>query len=291
MDNAVFLNRSGAIVTQTTSSFIPALHIAPYFETVVLPVVSVDSSALYGDHPENLATLTYTSGAALTFFVDSVPGGNDSSGDGSADNPWRNMNTASKFLACASCTLRKAAPYIQLKVRGTVDYYIPGDWKPMGFDAQNFILAGWGGRADLTSADAGYFVAGYFVDIECEWRHASCAVASNCRFVGSSGGSRVSSAVACEFRDAFDGRVPVLCDCSGGNLGTLSCAVVRGGAFEGGRNYELIYADWMYSTTATAIGSRATAIMLQGAAVEVTAVASGSATSDGFAALSSDPAT
>ena len=80
MDHAIFLNSSGGIVTPYGNGYyIPALHIAPYVEQVALPVLTVDSAALYGDRPERFVTLTHSTAAALTFFVDGVAGGKDKS--------------------------------------------------------------------------------------------------------------------------------------------------------------------------------------------------------------------
>ena len=121
MDRVLFLNSSGAIVTRYPYQRLKKpLATAPYVEQVPLPVVSVDPAALYGEHPEKLATVTVSSGAALTFFCDSVAGGSDTSGDGSFDRPWRSLATAAAFLSCNGCELFAAAPYVQLKVRGAV---------------------------------------------------------------------------------------------------------------------------------------------------------------------------
>ena len=66
MDYVAFLNSSGAVVAPYGyGRYAANLHFAPYVETVTLPVVSVDSSMLYGNHPENLARITYTSGGAM----------------------------------------------------------------------------------------------------------------------------------------------------------------------------------------------------------------------------------
>ena len=88
MDTPIFLNSSGGIISphSRSSDYIQPFTIAPYVEQVPIPQLAVDSAAVYGDHPENLVTLTVSSGGALTFFVDSVAGGNDASGNGSYDN-------------------------------------------------------------------------------------------------------------------------------------------------------------------------------------------------------------
>ncbi|MBP5532158.1 MAG: hypothetical protein J6Y54_09060, partial [Lentisphaeria bacterium] len=171
MEYVPFLNSSGAIVmppnARISRGYAANLPIAPYIETVRLPVVSVDSSALYGEHPENLVTLTYSSGAALTFFCDSVAGGSDNSGDGSFEHPWRSMNTASRYLSCNACVLAQAAPYIQLKVKGTVDY-ISSMWQPFGYANSGYsklIITGdtSGGRVDLGSGAR--VAAGHFFNV------------------------------------------------------------------------------------------------------------------------------
>ena len=151
MDYPMFLNVSGGIVTPADGGYEWPLGVVPHFETVLLPVVSVDSAALYGDRPEDLMTVTISSGAALTFYVDSVAGGNDSSGDGSFDRPWRSLNAASEFISCAECMLNAAAPYIQLKVRGTVDY-LSGYFDPKPRNNRNLIIAGWGGICDFDAS-------------------------------------------------------------------------------------------------------------------------------------------
>ena len=211
MDRAVFLNSSGGIVDfYGNGNYIPSLKIAPYVETVAIPVVSVNSSALYGDHPENLATVTYSSGAALTFFCDSVAGGNDSSGDGSFDNPWRSLNTASKFLSCAACTLNAAAEYIQLKIKGTVDY-VSDFWRPLGYVynggvARKFILTGWGERCDLS--DNREFMAGYKFNLKVNLESTDTGVCSGCTVVGSC----IDRLIDCELDSAY---TSIAYNCSG----------------------------------------------------------------------------
>lgn len=286
MDRAVFLNSSGAIVSlHDNSCYIPSLKIAPYVEMVSLPVVSVDSAALYGAHPENLATVTYSSGAALTFFCDSVAGGSDSSGDGSFDNPWRSMNTALQFLSCASCTLNAAAPYIQLKVKGTVDY-VSGNWNPAGWYSPawpKFILAGWDGQTDLTSG--GRFCAGYVRDLKISAREVSPGyeyeTASGCRLVGE-GGARY--AIDCEFSSGGSLGVhgaQVAYNCSGA-VKLLKCGVLYRGNFgnanvRSARGY-VCETDYAYSAVVSASATDYnyrldTALNVHSAAVGVTATA------------------
>lgn len=228
-DRVVFLNSSGAIIANVrpTSDYIPWFGIAPYVENVMLPVVSVDSSALYGDHPENLATLTYSSGAALTFFCDSEAGGTNTSGDGSFDNPWRSLKTASDFLSCGSCVLTAAAPYIQLKVKGTVDYMSGATWEPFNYlAADKLILAGWGEKINLSSG--GQYRAKYMIGVE-GYSIQSSAVYHNCRLSRWGTHGSTQSAVEC-YVDCPSGhiKIPVAMNCSGGRL---SASVVSGGSF------------------------------------------------------------
>lgn len=233
MDRVLFLHSAGGIISRYPHlrSEEP-LPVAPYVERIALPVVSVDSSALYGEHPENLATLTYSSGAALTFFCDSVAGGADSSGDGSFDDPWRSLKTASKFLSCHSPLLGKAAPYTQLKIRGTVDYIV-GEWSPWGRfqnNAGKLILTGWGERCDLGTAD---FYAGYFFDLRAKVGSSAAIACSGCTLFQP--GAAKALAVDCEIESG--GYVSCAYNCSGGEVqsrGTRDfyASVCHGGSWE-----------------------------------------------------------
>ena len=263
MDNVIFLNSSGGIVTPNGSSaYIPLLNIAPYVEAVNLPVVSTDPAALYGDHPENLVTLTHTSGAALTFFVDSVAGGNDSSGNGSPDHPWRSLNTASNFLKCAQCTLNTAVKYIQIKVRGTVDY-VSGYWDPWTLAQGKIILAGWGERCDL-GAGGGSYGAGYMFDVS-GFTANDTAVYSGCTI---SRWGRSQTAVACEVDHGSNGvMMSAAVGCSGGEL---SATFVGGGSFS-----RPLRATYVSGATVSVVGGYSSALALQSGACDLNVVASG----------------
>ena len=274
MDRVVFLNSSGGIVgLYDNSYYIPSLHIAPYFETVMLPVVSVDSSAIYGDHPESLATVTYSSGAALTFFCDSVAGGNDSSGDGSFDNPWRSLRTASRFLACASCTLFAAAPYIQLKVRGTVDY-LSSYWHPVGF-YWRLIIAGWGERCDLGTQT---FFAGYFFNVRTRGGYAyGPTVYSNCTLVDAGGGYQQHIAVNCDI--VSGAYLSCAYNCSGAALSGayLSASAIYGGSFGHSATAHYVYSAAITASRVDGYVSM-TALYVSRAAVSAVVTAAGTAT-------------
>ena len=235
MEYAAFLNSSGGIVTYYDRQYQLNLKVAPYVETVTLPVVSVDSAALYGDHPENLATLTYTSGAALTFFCDSVAGGDDSSGDGSYNNPWRSLKTASRYLSCTSCALNAAAQYVQLKVKGTVDY-VSGVWNPFTNDSR-LILTGWSEKCDLAINGSAIFAAGYFFNLRVTPYSYDVRACSGCELVNDNGSS--SLAVDCEF--VSGARVSCAFNCSAEVQGRIvSASVCRGGIY--GATIDTLYA-------------------------------------------------
>lgn len=287
MEYVPFLNSSGAIVmppnARISRGYAANLPIAPYIETVRLPVVSVDSSALYGEHPENLVTLTYSSGAALTFFCDSVAGGADNSGDGSVNNPWRSMNTALRFLTCNFCVLNAAVPYVQLKVRGTVDYPgWPTRWNPAGnYVWEKLILTGWGEQADLTSA---IYSAGCCFNLKLRLHEGGYAfpTCSGCSLVDE---GRVRCAVNCEITNSsyYPNSADAAYNCSG-KVNMISCGVLYGGSFgDVGRasaRHCVCYADYAYSAVVAASKSNdsnfglAEAFYLRSAAAGVTATMS-----------------
>ena len=281
MDRVMFLNSSGGILQafapyrRSTSplytnepllTLVP-LRAAPHVEQVTLPVVSVDSSAIYGDHPENLATVTYSSGAALTFFCDSEAGGTNTSGDGSFDNPWRSMKTASNFLECAACILRAAAPYVQLKVKGTVDY-LSGAWGPFYYH-DRFIVAGWGEKCDLGTA-AG-ISARYLFDLRAR-PYGYSATCSGCTIPADAGTN--GDAVDCE----LEGRATVnaAVNCSGAAAaGSLGAAVCRGGSFAHPVSANYIY-DAEIDVKRISSGGYVSAYgLITSAAVDVSVTASG----------------
>ena len=241
MDRVLFLNSSGAIVTEqypypASGSTVPTritedpLPVAPYFEQLALPTAGVDTSALYGPHPDRLVTLGTANGAALTFFCDSVAGGSDWSGTGSFDDPWRSLDKASAFLSCYADTLRAAAPYVQLKVRGDTSY-VSGVWQPFRYGGSRLILAGWGGRCDFSGARV---VAEYFFDLRLSGAYVGAGdkrVFSGCTVLD--GYAPDGLAVDCELSRT---RVPCVVDCSGVSVGA---SVLYGGVFgtEAGADY------------------------------------------------------
>lgn len=282
MDRVTFLNSSGGIVTPFKPYFSlndhvriaeTPLAVAPHVEQLVLPSVGVEPSALYGSRPENFALLTSSSGAALTFFCDSIPGGGDSGGDGSHDDPWRSMNTASRFLERNACVLRAAARYVQLKVRGVVDY-VSGLWQPF-FYYDRFILAGWGEKCDLGAS--GEFAARYLFDIRGRGRfdRAHLATYSDCTIVNGGGGAS-ATAIDC----VLDGGAELYCawNCTGTSpSGYLTARVCSGGSFR-----HPVSAHYICSAVVSAASSGGdvtlTALHVRSAAVGVSVTAAGTAT-------------
>ena len=282
MDRVLLLNSSGAIVSnyppytavygETLIAEKP-LPIVPYVEQVVFPGVAVDSSAIYGEHPEHLATPTVSSGAALTFFCDSVAGGADSSGDGSYDRPWRSLDAASRFLACNSCVLLAAAKYIQLKVRGIVDY-VSGYWRPVGH-YDRLIVAGWGERCDLGTQT---FFAKYFFNIRGRGGYAYApAVYSDCALVGAFGSEHV--AVDCELSGGAYLSCAYNCSGAAASGAVLSAAVCYGGSFGHRATVSFLY-NTSITATSSGGGVNLTALYVRSAAVSASVTAAGMATSN-----------
>ena len=231
MDRPIFLASNGGIVTPATpypgSHYAPAIQewlpdIVPYVETVMIPSATVSSTAIFDGNPGDLVRVTYTSGAALTFFVDSVAGGNDASGKGSYDDPWRSLNTASKFIQCAECILNTACQYIQIKVKGTVDY-VSGNWNPKSYHSKTLILTGWDGVCDLGSS--GVYHAGYIKN--CKAAGYWATVHSGGAVYG--GGGDNSLAVDCEVPAGLEVGFFAAVNCSGGAMYA---------SFASGGNYE-----------------------------------------------------
>lgn len=247
MDRVLFLNSNGGILSKY-----PHLHseeplpVAPYVEQVGIPQVSVDPAALYGENPADLARLTVSSGAALTFFCDSVAGGRDSSGNGSFDDPWRSLDTASKFLSCHAALLKKAAPYIQLKIRGTVDY-VSSAWEPFGpysdtaaYGAGQLILAGWGSRCDLAGHPSAYFAAGYLFGLRVIPRDSALIACSGCEVLRNYASS--SLAVDCKFVSGAD--VYCACNCSA----DMQERIIWAAICHGGSYRTRLYVSHAYAT-------------------------------------------
>lgn len=239
MDRAAFLNSSGGIVTNGGSA-IPQFLRPPYVEKVEMPVLSVDSSAIYGDHPELLVTQTISSGGAITFFVDSVAGGNDMSGNGTYENPWRSLNAAYRYLNCNQCVLCAAAAFIQIKVKGIVDYGPPGGgtWSPVRTDrSYKLIIRGWGEQpCDLGTAsyDVGYLInisgAGYAYP-------RRPIVCSDCVLIR---GADSVYAIRCSLTSAAGNHwLGIAADCSGG---AASARVCWGGNYSGSLQVDYAYA-------------------------------------------------
>jgi len=160
----------------------------------------------------------------LTFFVDSVAGGNDSTGKGSYDDPWRSLNTASRFLKCAECVLNTACQYIQIKIRGTVDY-VSSSWNPKSYHSKTLILTGWDGVCDLGST--GVYHAGYIFNAKARSYFYGTTVHSG-GAIYTAGPS--STAVECEFSGGTAGvGVSVAYNCSGSCY--AEAQVCRGGVF------------------------------------------------------------
>ena len=251
MEHVAFLGSGGAIVAPYSNprraEYAAYIPVAPYVETVYLPVVSVDSAALFGEHPEKLATLTYSSGAALTFYCDSVAGGTNTSGAGTFDDPWRSLNTALRFLSCNACILKAAAPYTQLKVKGTVDYRAS-----VAFDAQytsNFIIRGWGEKCDLAVGPNSSFSPpfGYFFDVRIS--RGALSACSNCTIIS----ARLPLAVDCGFEGIAaltSAPVGIAYNCSGGAAGASIC---YGGSFGGALITRYAYAPKVTASDSTGL--------------------------------------
>lgn len=265
MDRPLFLNSSGAIISRIVPapaaggnplSGLDLFDVVPYVEEIPIPELTIDQSAVYGDHPENLVTLTTSNGAALTFFVDSDPGGSNTGGNGSFDDPWRSLNTASAFLACAECTLRAAVKYVQLKIKGDAGY-VSGAWSPFSY-APALILAGWGERRDL-GAQASYG-AGYMFNLAGKCAYTG-GVYSNCII---SGGTlmQYQSAISCEMSGGGYTQYPldtysVMYDCrvSGAPIWTRYCYRCELEYQAGVRPF---YSWYYYDTTITVQAETAT---------------------------------
>ena len=232
MDRPIFVDSRGGIVTPATpypgSGYAPSIDIwspdiAAYVETVIIPSAVVSSTAIFDGRPDDLVRVTYTSGAALTFFVDSVPGGDDPRGKGSADDPWRSLKTASNFIKCAECILNTACQYIQIKVKGTVDY-VSGNWNPKYYHPMKLILTGWDGVCDLGSS--GVYHAGYFKDVKAmEYGDAGTVHSGGTVY----GGGASSTAIDCEVPSSLYVGFFAAVNCSGGSM---SASFVSGGRHE-----------------------------------------------------------
>lgn len=232
MDRPILLASNGGIVTPATpypgSHYAPSIQewlpdIAAYVETVTIPSAVVSPTAIFDGRPDDLVRITRTSGAALTFFVDSVAGGNDNSGKGSYDDPWRSLNTASRFLQCAECILNTACQYIQIKVKGTVDY-VSGNWNPKSYHSRTLILTGWDGVCDLGSS--GVYHAGYINDCRAQGYGYGETVHSGGAVYG---GGDSSTAIDCEVPAGFAPYFRTAVNCSGGGM---YASFVSGGDYE-----------------------------------------------------------
>lgn len=79
---------------------------------------------------------------AYSFYIDSVSGGTDTSGDGTLANPWRSFNFARTILYNINqCMIQRyCCTYIVLKMKGIIDYPLNG-WQL--FSGQRFIIEPW----------------------------------------------------------------------------------------------------------------------------------------------------
>lgn len=279
MDAPMFLNASGAIVTrfaENSSGYDEALPITPFVENVQLPFLAIDASAIQRGEPENMVSLVYSSGAAITFFCDSVAGGSNSSGDGSFENPWRSMRTASSRLACYECALSEAGyDYIQLKVTGTIDYFTSSMlWSPMSVDSnmKKLLVTGAGeSRVDLGLAR---YCGGYFRNVRGQVGTfgGSDGMAYNCTVIPCNLGSRYSQTVCpayvadCEISSGIKGDIygSALYHCSGAftsPFGMVLSSVVAdcdfswNGTASSYQNIAYINADCIYRTSCSVIAS------------------------------------
>ncbi len=83
---------------------------------------------------------------AYPFYVDSVSGGLDTSGDGTLANPWRSVNYAlaqiQPILACLSS--KSCCTYLVLRVKGMVDYTVQYNGGSTFNGYNRFIIEPWG---------------------------------------------------------------------------------------------------------------------------------------------------
>ncbi len=234
------LSSDGGIVTRWdvfTYQRLPIMEeplaLVPFVETISVPQFAVDPAALYEGRPEELVTLTYSSGAAITFFCDSEAGGSNSSGDGSFENPWRSLLTASSRLACYDCLLT-GFDFVQLKVRGDVDY-LPGSgglFAPL-VNSGRLVVTGWGESCNLNNHCR--IGAGYASSLTITVKSYSPDTLVNCTVLAGSGDNdyaRGYNALNCR----LEGRAQfynVLYNCSGGSSGRIWASTCYGGEFSG----------------------------------------------------------
>lgn len=121
------------------------------YRTIPPPIAGIYAGS---DDLENVTYYTVNSSGeaelktvkAYPFYVDSVSGGLDTSGDGTIANPWRSVNYAlSQLQSILTClNTNYCCVYIVLRVKGTVDYIAHrSDWEAFnGYD--RFIIEPWG---------------------------------------------------------------------------------------------------------------------------------------------------
>lgn len=147
------MTKSGALISgnknwnQSTPSFLSLSHLPDIMETSCYDLVGNDIpqpdpySEIQENYGENLIVATEQKVKAWTFYCDSVEWddnalwGNTSSeekrnclktvnksGDGSKENPWRNVNYALQKLECLAD--RTCCQYFQLIITGKVNYTV-----------------------------------------------------------------------------------------------------------------------------------------------------------------------
>ena len=141
----ILLSQTGALLGFKGSG--PRMVCMPHYPVEItdytLPVLKkgelaslCEEQLIAGDIPEDygseLLSVSERKVRALTFYCDSVSWDDtadnaddmmDKSGDGSRENPWRNVNYAIRKL---SCLLSNFCGYAKLCVKGVVDYRITG---------------------------------------------------------------------------------------------------------------------------------------------------------------------
>ncbi len=82
---------------------------------------------------------------AYPFYVDSIAGGLDVSGDGTLENPWRSVNYAltqlQQKLTCLNSTSCRIC--LVLRIKGTVDYVVKYNYENVFWGYNRFIIEPW----------------------------------------------------------------------------------------------------------------------------------------------------
>mgnify|MGYP001024698268 CR=1 FL=1 len=131
-------------------------------EPITYPVCKFNS--LNVDTYRNWVTVSQKTVSAYTFYCDSEAGGGNHSGDGTRQNPFRNICDAMNKLAClvnATCCY-----YFVLKVKGVVDYAVRHDAYVGASFQKRVIVTNWDGASAFnleveTSYQSSTFIHGF----------------------------------------------------------------------------------------------------------------------------------